>query len=104
MPSPTPVLTPAEVERIALLARLELTEDEKSRYAGQLSAVLDYAAALMSVNVDDIPPTASVLDVVNVMRADDTPGGSLSREEALANAPRTDGLNFEVQATFDAGD
>lgn len=99
-----PNFTVAEVERIALLARLELTEGETSRYAVQLSAVLDYAAALMSVNVDDIPPTASVLDAVNVMRSDDIPGGSLSREEALANAPRTDGLSFEVQATFDAGD
>lgn len=99
-----PNLTVAEVERIALLARLELTEDEKSRYAGQLSAVLDYAAALSSIDVDNIPPTASPLDVCNVMRADDTPGGSLSRDEALANAPRTDGASFEVQATFDTSD
>lgn len=96
-----PNLTVAEVERIALLARLELTEDEKSRYASQLSAVLDYAAALASIDVDNIPPTASPLDVCNVMRADDIPGGSLSRDEALANAPRTDGASFEVQATFD---
>ncbi len=99
-----PNLTITEVERIALLARLELTEDEKSRYAGQLSAILEYAAALMTVNVDDIPPTATVLDVRNVMRAEDIPAPGLSREEALANAPRTDGASFEAQATFDNGD
>ena len=102
--SPMPKLTVAEVEHIALLARLDLTEDEKARYAEQLSAILDYAAELMSVNVDDIPPTATVLDAHNVMRLKDMPGGSLLHDEALANAPRTDGASFEVQATFDNTD
>lgn len=98
------MLTVNEVERIALLARLELSEAEKSRYAEQLSAILDYAAALMAVNVDGIPPTATVLEACNVMREGDRPMSSLSRTEALANAPRSDGTNFEVQATFDSAD
>ena len=99
-----PKLTVAEVEHIALLARLDLTEDEKARYAEQLSAILDYAAELMSVNVDDIPPTATVLDAHNVMRMEDMPGGSLPHNVALANGPRTDSASFEVQATFDNSD
>ena len=57
------MLTAAEVERIARLARLDLTDDEAARYAVQLSAVLDYAAELEGVNVDGIRPTASVLPI-----------------------------------------
>lgn len=93
-------LTLADVERVALLGRLALTDDEKSRYAEQLSAVLDYAEQLSNINVDDIPPTATVLAVRSVMREGDQVGGSVARKDALANAPKTDGASFEVQATF----
>jgi aspartyl-tRNA(Asn)/glutamyl-tRNA(Gln) amidotransferase subunit C len=93
-------LTVAEVDHIALLARLFLSDEEKARYAQQLSAVLDYAAELTAIDVEGVPPTASVLAVHNVMRAQDQPRPSLPREDALANAPRTDGESFEVQATF----
>ncbi len=97
-------LTVAEVERIALLARLDLTEDEKARYAEQLSAVLDYAAELNLVDVEGIPPTATVLDAINVMRSGDAPGAGLTHAEALANAPGADGDSFQVQATFETDD
>jgi aspartyl-tRNA(Asn)/glutamyl-tRNA(Gln) amidotransferase subunit C len=95
------MLTPAEVERIALLGRLALSDEEKSKYARQLSAVLDYASELAKVDVEGIPPTASVLPVRGVMRTGDAPSASLPREEALANAPRADGESFVVQATFE---
>lgn len=95
-----PRLTVAEVDHIALLARLSLTDEEKARYAQQLSAVLDYAAELSAIDVENIPPTATVLAAHNVMRPTDVAGDSLSREDALRNAPRTDGTSFEVQATF----
>lgn len=95
-----PRLTVAEVDHIALLARLSLTDEEKARYAQQLSAVLDYAAELSTIDVENIPPTATVLAAHNVMRSTDAVGESLSREDALRNAPRTDGASFEVQATF----
>jgi aspartyl-tRNA(Asn)/glutamyl-tRNA(Gln) amidotransferase subunit C len=95
------MLTLAEVERIAYLARLSLTDEEKARYARQLSAVLDYAAELANVDVEGIPPTATVLPIHNVMREGDQVSGPILREEALANAPGTDGVSFIVQATFD---
>lgn len=95
------MLTVAEIDRIARLARLSLRDDEKARYARQLSAILDYAAELEKVDVEDIPPTATVLAVHNVMREEDAVFGSMPRDDALANAPSTDGINFIVQATFE---
>ncbi len=95
------MLTPAEVERIALLGRLALTDEEKAKYAQQLSAVLEYADALSKVNVEGIPPTASVLSVRGVMRPDDAPSSQIPREDVLANAPRADGESFVVQGTFE---
>ncbi len=94
------MLTPEEIEHIARLARLALTPEERARFAQQLSVVLDHAAALMEIDVEGIPPTATVLPVHSVMRADDTPMPGLTREEALRNAPQTDGEFFIVPATF----
>jgi aspartyl-tRNA(Asn)/glutamyl-tRNA(Gln) amidotransferase subunit C len=94
------MLTVAEVERIAQLGRLALSDEEKTRYAKQLSAVLDYAAELANVDVEGIPPTASVLAVHGVMREGDAVAGSLDRRDVLANAPSTDGESFVVQATL----
>ncbi|HEY3288960.1 MAG TPA: Asp-tRNA(Asn)/Glu-tRNA(Gln) amidotransferase subunit GatC [Anaerolineae bacterium] len=94
-------LTVAEVEHIALLARLALSDEEKALFAHQLSAVLDYAAELAHINIEGIPPTATVLAVHNIMRQDNATGVSIERADALRNAPRTDGVSFEVQATFD---
>ena len=98
------MLTAAEVERIARLARLDLSDEEAARYAQQLSAVLDYAAELADVNVDGILPTASVLPLRSVMRAGDAAGQSLPRELALANAPRSDGASFVVPGTLGDGE
>ena len=97
-------LTVEEVDHIALLGRLSLTDEEKALYAQQLSAVLDYAAELADIDVEGIPPTATVLAVHNIMRHEDIPGVSIDRVDALKNAPRTDGTSFEVQATFDNKD
>jgi aspartyl-tRNA(Asn)/glutamyl-tRNA(Gln) amidotransferase subunit C len=95
-----PHLSVEEVDHIALLARLSLTDEEKARYAQQLSAILDYAAELAGIDVESIPPTASVLAAHNVMRPADEVCCSTPHDEALRNAPRTDGASFEVQATF----
>lgn len=94
------MLTVAEVERIAQLGRLALSDEEKTRYAKQLSAVLDYAAELGNIDVEGIPPTASVLSVHGVVREGDGVAGSLDRRDTLANAPSTDGESFIVQATL----
>jgi aspartyl-tRNA(Asn)/glutamyl-tRNA(Gln) amidotransferase subunit C len=95
------MLTVTEVERIAHLARLAITDEEKARYAAQLSAILDYAAELAAVDLDDVPPTATVSPVRSMMRESDEVARSLDRKDVLANAPATDGLSFAVQATFD---
>ena len=93
-------LTIEEVDHIALLARLALTDEEKARYAQQLSAILDYAAELAAIDVEGIPPTATVLAVHNVMRSSDDACCSMPRADVLKNAPLTDGISFIVQATF----
>ena len=93
-------LSAAEVEHIARLARLSLSEDELARYARQLSAILDYASQLAGLDIEDIPPTATVLPVHSVMREGDEVRAGLPRADALCNAPDTDGVSFVVQATF----
>jgi len=63
-------LSQKEVEHIALLARLGLTEAEKEKYAGQLSSILEYVEQLNTVNTDGVEPTAQVTGLENVMRPD----------------------------------
>ena len=93
-------LSLSEIDRIALLARLALTDAEKARFADQLGAVLEYADKLSSIDVTGIEPTATVIPARSVMRSGDSAGGQLARKDALANAPQSDGTSFEVQATF----
>jgi aspartyl-tRNA(Asn)/glutamyl-tRNA(Gln) amidotransferase subunit C len=88
-------LTMEEVEHIARLARLKLSDEEKSRYRGQLSAILDYAARLQDLDTAGIPPTSSVLPPRTVLRAD-KPKPCLSRDELLANAPDAAAGQFRV--------
>ncbi len=89
-------LSLAEVENIAHLARLNLTDAEKTMFQEQLSAILDYAMAIQQLNTDAIPPTTSAIPLDNVMRADET-RPSLSKAEALANAPDTADNSFRVK-------
>ena len=84
-----------EVEHIAELARLRLSEDEKARYREQLSEILDYAARLQAVDTSEISPTSSVLPARRVLRKDE-PRPGLSLEEALRNAPETEKGQFRV--------
>ena len=79
-------LSRAEVEHIAELARLRLTEAEKAQFQEQLSAILDHAAVLQSIDTSAIPPTATVLPLRNVMRADEARPG-LPQSAVLSNAP-----------------
>lgn len=93
-------LTRAQVEHVAHLARLSLTEDEIERYREQLSAVLDYAEMLNQVDTAAIPPTATVLPLRTVLRADE-PQRSSPPDEILANAPNRDGQFFRVHAILE---
>jgi aspartyl-tRNA(Asn)/glutamyl-tRNA(Gln) amidotransferase subunit C len=88
-------LTLEEVEHIAELARLALTEEEKARYREQLSDILDYAARLQTLDTANIPPTSSVLPARSVLRPD-RPRPGLSPQDLLRNAPQTEQGQFRV--------
>jgi len=88
-------LTLEEVEHIAALARLSLTEDEKARYKEQLSAILDYAARLQELDTTGIPPTSSVLPARTVLR-DDVPCPGLDNPILLENASDSEAGQFKV--------
>ncbi len=88
------------VEKVAGLARIELTDEEIERFTAQLSVVLDAVDRLRSVDTSAIPPTASVLAVDNVMR-EDVVRPSLSIEEVFRNAPGRDGDHFRVQTVLE---
>lgn len=93
-------LSRADVEKIANLARLQLSEAEKERYQEQLSAILEYADRLNQLNIDDVPPTASAVTLKNVLR-DDVVEPSLAIEDVLFNAPEQDQDQFLIQAVLD---
>ncbi|MBC8449524.1 MAG: Asp-tRNA(Asn)/Glu-tRNA(Gln) amidotransferase subunit GatC [Chloroflexi bacterium] len=93
-------LTLKDVEHIADLAKLALTAEEKERFREQLSAILDHAASLQQVDTSDIPPTATVLPLRNVMR-DDEARPSLLPEDVLANAPDAAEGCFRVRAILE---
>jgi aspartyl-tRNA(Asn)/glutamyl-tRNA(Gln) amidotransferase subunit C len=93
-------LTPEDVDHIAALARLGITEQERTRFAEQLSGILDHFQALQALDTSDIPPTAQVLNLRNVMRPD-VALPSTPREAVLANAPRRQDGFFRVQAVLE---
>lgn len=88
-------ITRQEVEHVALLARLELTEEEVVTYTEQLNSILDYAAMLDNLNTEEILPTAHALPLHNVLREDQV-HPSLEREKVLANAPEAEEGFFKV--------
>lgn len=87
------MLSREEVEYVAMLARLGLTDEEKERLQAQLSSILEYMRELSQVDTSAIPPTAQVIPLRNVFRPDE-PGPSLSVEDVLANAPDREGDFF----------
>jgi aspartyl-tRNA(Asn)/glutamyl-tRNA(Gln) amidotransferase subunit C len=88
-------LTRKEVDHIADLARLDLSETEKQKYQEQLSAILDYAASLQKLDTSGIPPTSSVLPPHSTLR-EDVAGVSLPVAETLKNAPVKKDDQFQV--------
>ena len=88
-------ITREEVLHVARLARLELTEEEVERFAGQLSAILDAVSKVSELDLSDVPPTSHPLEISNAW-ADDEPRPCLSLDEVFANAPDRDGDLFRV--------
>ena len=78
-----------DVEHIGSLACIDLTEQEKERFASQFNAILDYFKELDGLNTEHVEPTYHVIGLTNVFREDVAAEG-LSQEESLKNAPKTE--------------
>lgn len=79
-------LTPADVDRIAALAHLALSDEERTRFTHQLAGILAYARQVQDVDTEGVPPTTHTLVPQGTLRPD-TPQPSLDRAQALAGAP-----------------
>ena len=93
-------ITRQDVQHIAELAKLNLSDAEEALYQEQLSAILDYAQRLNALDTEAIPPTATVLPLRSVMREDVT-RPSQPVDEILANAPARSGDAFEVHVILE---
>jgi aspartyl-tRNA(Asn)/glutamyl-tRNA(Gln) amidotransferase subunit C len=93
-------LSRQEVEKIARLARLSLSDEEIEQYRSQLSEVLTYVDQLNELDINDVPTTAQVTGQTNVL-ADDVVQDGGDRQKLLKNAPATDGDSIKVKAVFE---
>jgi len=92
-------ITRDEVAHVAGLARLKLTDDELDRFTGQLAGVLEHAADIAELDLDDVPPTSHPLGLRNVFRPD-VRRPTLDRDEVLASAPSVEDGRFRVPPTL----
>jgi aspartyl-tRNA(Asn)/glutamyl-tRNA(Gln) amidotransferase subunit C len=88
-------ITRGDVEHVAQLARLALTDDEIEALTGELGVILEHAAEVSALEIDDVAPTAHPLPLVNVLRADEV-RGVLDRDEVLGQAPAAEDGRFRV--------
>ena len=93
-------ITVKDVEHVAKLARLELSEDEKERFTGQLNAILKYAEKLNELDTGNIAPTSHVLPLANVMREDENRPSS-PIDKVMKNAPDEEDGSFRVPAVLE---
>ena len=91
----------AEVEHVARLARLALTEEELTLFEGQLSKILDHAQTVTSLDTEGVNPTFHSMPLLNVFRPDEVEP-PLSQAEALANAPAPEDGFFRVPRILEA--
>jgi aspartyl-tRNA(Asn)/glutamyl-tRNA(Gln) amidotransferase subunit C len=97
------ILSRSDVEHVAYLARLGLSEDELARLEGQLNHIVDQYAILARLNTDDIPPTAQTIELENILR-DDVARESLPAEDVLGNAAEHEGEFIVVPAILGGGE
>jgi len=93
-------ITKQDVEYVAGLAQLELAEEAKEKLAKELGDILTYIEKLNELNTDDVEPMMHAMALTNVLREDKVEP-SLPREQALKNAPNTDGEYFLVPKILD---
>lgn len=89
-----------QVEHVAKLARLNLTEEETVKYTSQMNAILHFFEKLNDLDTEGIEPTSHVMEVYNVMREDEN-RPSIDREDALRNAPDQEEGHFKVPAVME---
>ena len=89
-----------EVQHIATLCRIALSEEELERMRSQLSHILEQFEVLKQVDTEGVPPTGHSVALESVMREDE-PRDSFDREETLANAPRREGDFFQVNIVLE---
>jgi aspartyl-tRNA(Asn)/glutamyl-tRNA(Gln) amidotransferase subunit C len=92
-------LSRADVEKVALLARLQLSDAELERITGELAQIVGYVDQLGKVDTEGIEPMAHAIELANVFRADKV-APSLPRDDALANAPHHDNRGYLVPAVL----
>ncbi len=95
-------ITPELVRKVAHLSRLQVSDTEVDRLSQQLGDILTYVELLNEVSTDDVEPMAHAIELSNVLRNDE-PRESLPRQQALANAPNSDGRYFLVPAILEEG-
>jgi aspartyl-tRNA(Asn)/glutamyl-tRNA(Gln) amidotransferase subunit C len=93
-------ITRSDVEHVARLARLALTDDEITRFTDELGHILEHAADLATLDLDGVEPTAHPLPLTNVMRPDEI-RPPLPRDEVLAAAPAVEDGRFRVPRILD---
>lgn len=96
------VLTRADVQKVAFLARLKLSDAELDSLTTQMGKILGFVESLNEVNTEGVEPMVHAMELRNVFRPDQV-RESLPRDQALKNAPKTDGKYFLVPQIIDAG-
>jgi len=95
-------ITKSDVEHVARLARLKLTEEEKEKFSGQLESILGYVEKLNAVDTENVEPTSHVVGLKNVWRKDEAkPCPESVREAILGNAPDREGDFFKVKKVIE---
>jgi aspartyl-tRNA(Asn)/glutamyl-tRNA(Gln) amidotransferase subunit C len=88
-----------EIEKVALLGRLRLSDVEADTMTAELGKIVAFVDQLAAANTDGVEPMAHAMEISNVFR-DDCLAASLPREDALANAPHHDGRGYLVPAVL----
>ncbi len=95
------IISKNDVEHVAKLARLEVSEEEKEELTGQLNNILDYVSKMNKIDTNNIKPTSHVLHLKNVFR-EDVAKENLNREKVFLNAPEHDGEHFIVPQVIES--